>query len=189
MQWHSDAVQACKGAELVFLDPDNGLARQEKTAPAAGLKYAFAEEAADYYHAGQNIVYYCHQGRRPWSEWEKYKRTMTEYLPDSKLCAVTFCRGTRRSYVFVLHEESADRFGLLVRRFLQTRWSRMFVPEPIEGYNLLIPKKSEEFRVTLKNGEVMKLWTEDEEDVCVKFSGNNYSLKLKAEYFASYFRH
>ena len=176
-------------AELVFLDPDNGLALQEKTAPTAGLKYTFAEEIADYYCAGQNVVYYCHQGRRPWHEWEQYKKTMAEFLSDAKLCAITFCRGTRRSYIFVLHEETADRFGLMIRQFLQTRWSRMFVPERVEGYELLMPKKSEEFKVTLKNGEVMTLWTEDEEDVCVKFSGSNYLLKLKADYFASYFRH
>ena len=188
-KWHSNAIQVCSGAELVFLDPDNGLALQEKTAPTAGLKYTFAEEIADYYRAGQNVVYYCHRGRRSWDEWEQYKKTMSEILSDAKLCAVTFCRGTRRSYVFVLHEEFADRFGLMIRQFIQTRWSRMFVPERIEGYNLLMPKKSEEFKVTLKNGEVMTLWTEDEEDVCVKFSGSNYLLKLKADYFASYFRH
>ena len=123
------------------------------------------------------------------SEWEQYKKTMAEFLSDAKLCAITFCRGTRRSYIFVLHEETADRFGLMIRQFLQTRWSRMFVPERVEGYELLMPKKSEEFKVTLKNGEVMTLWTEDEEDVCVKFSGSNYLLKLKADYFASYFRH
>ena len=188
-KWHSNAIQVCSGAELVFLDPDNGLALQEKTAPTAGLKYTFAEEIADYYCAGQNVVYYCHQGRRPWHEWEQYKKTMAEFLSDAKLCAITFCRGTRRSYIFVLHEETADRFGLMIRQFLQTRWSRMFVPERVEGYELLMPKKSEEFKVTLKNGEVMTLWTEDEEDVCVKFSGSNYLLKLKADYFASYFRH
>ena len=36
-KWHSNAIQVCSGAELVFLDPDNGLALQEKTAPSAGL--------------------------------------------------------------------------------------------------------------------------------------------------------
>ena len=114
---------------------------------------------------------------------------MEEFLPDARLCAVSFCRGTRRSFIFVLREETADRFGLLLRRFLQTRWSRMFVPERVEGSDLLEPIKSEEFKVTLKNGEVLTLWTEDEEDVCVKFSGSNSYLKLKADYFASYFRH
>ena len=67
-EWHTKALQACKDADLVFLDPDNGLMPQEKTSPSTGLKYAFAEEAADYYRAGQNVVYYCQQGRRPWDE-------------------------------------------------------------------------------------------------------------------------
>lgn len=186
--WHKNAVQTCSGASLVFLDPDNGLVRQEKTSPSSGIKYAFTEEVADYYQAGCNVVYYCQRGRRAWQEWEKTKKMMSEYLPDAKLCAVTFCRGTRRSYIFVLHEETCEQFGLLLRRFLNTRWSCMFVPEQIEGYDLLTPQKSAEFKVRLKHEEVLTLWTEDEEYVCVSFSGRNDMLKLKADYFASLFK-
>ena len=63
-QWHQEALAACDGCDLVFLDPDNGLKAGNPTAKKDAMKFVYSTEAADYYERGQDVVYYCHKGRR-----------------------------------------------------------------------------------------------------------------------------
>lgn len=52
--WHRRATQALKDANLVFLDPDNGLLPPSGVA-ARARKYAFYEEVADYLRSGKIV--------------------------------------------------------------------------------------------------------------------------------------
>lgn len=130
-RWHQEALEACDGYDLVFLDPDNGLKAGKPTAKKDAVKYAYASEAADYYLHGQNIVYYCHKGRRTDVQWEKAKQIMKDCCPDATMMGVTFHRGTQRSYIFVIHPEQEDRYRTLVRDFLETDWNKCFTDEVI----------------------------------------------------------
>ena len=128
-QWHQQALTACYGAELVFMDPDNGLRAGKPTSRRDAPKYVYASEISSYYDRGQDVVYYCHKGRRTEEQWEKAKRMMLEQCPDSILMGVTYHRGTQRSYIFVLHPEKQEFYRDLLKEFLETEWNECFTEE------------------------------------------------------------
>lgn len=130
-RWHQQALVGCCGQELVFVDPDNGLRDGSPTARKDAPKFVYASEAADYYNREQDVVYYCHKGRRTEAQWEKAKRIMQERCPDAVLMGVTYHRGTQRSYIFVLHPERKKLYHDLLKDFLDTAWKDCFTEEPI----------------------------------------------------------
>lgn len=138
-EWHSRALVACDGAELVFLDPDNGLMEKPNYTKTAE-KYIFPCELAEYYKRGQDVAYYCHKGRRKPDQWKGYKLYMKNCLPDAVLMGLTFHRGTQRSYIFICHPEQAERYQNLLRAFLTTEWggpnvkNAPFTEEKTEGF-------------------------------------------------------
>ena len=120
-EWHRKALITCEEADLVFLDPDNGLMEKPKFTKTAE-KYIFPCEVAAYYKRGQNVVYYCHKGRRKPELWEAYKLHMKNCLPDAILMGLTFHRGMQRSYIFIYHPEKAEQYRSLLGAFLKTEW-------------------------------------------------------------------
>jgi hypothetical protein len=128
--WHEKAMEACQGTELVFLDPDNGACEKEPKSPKDSIKYCYADEIADYFESGQEVVYYCQKGRRTYEQWENAKSLMKRRLPEACLTAVTFHRGTQRTYIFVLHKEKYLRYMELLQVFLKD-WTKVFTYEPV----------------------------------------------------------
>ena len=137
--WHEKALDTCKDADLVFLDPDNGLVEKPKFSKTAE-KYILPCEVAAYYKRGQNVVYYCHKGRRKPVAWESYKQYMMHCLPEAAFMGLTFHRGTQRSYIFIYHPDQAERYRILLRDFLKTNWGSPkenkapFTEERTEGF-------------------------------------------------------
>lgn len=135
-KWHMKALETLKGVQLVFADPDNGTIGKKSPAGKSAEKFTLPEELADYYRRGQNVVYYCQKARRTEEQWEEKKREMHRFLPDAKLCAVTFRRGTQRSYIFAVHPSEDLLYRNLLKEFLATAWGtagkkQPFVYEPI----------------------------------------------------------
>ena len=128
-QWHQAALAVCDGFDLVFLDPDNGLRSGMPTAKKDANKYAYSSEVADYYERGQDVVYYCHKGRRTDAQWEKAKSIMQEQCPNAVLMGITYHRGTQRSYIFVVHPEREKLYRDLLGDFLKTAWNSCFTDE------------------------------------------------------------
>ena len=128
-RWHREAHDACGGAILVFLDPDNGLRSGTPSAKKDSVKYVYSSEAADYYERGQDVVYYCHKGRRTDAQWEKAKHLMQADCPSAVLMGVTYHRGTQRSYIFVIHPEREHLYRDLLNSFLETKWKDCFTDE------------------------------------------------------------
>ncbi len=130
-RWHQQALEGCDGAELVFMDPDNGMRAGSPTARKDAQKYVYASEAYSYYNRGQDVVYYCHKGRRTEPQWEKAKCIMLEWCPDAAMLGLTYHWGTQRSYIFVLHPEKEEFYRTLLKDFLETAWKDYFTEEPI----------------------------------------------------------
>ena len=128
-QWHQEALAVCDGVDLVFLDPDNGLRSGTPTAKKDAVKFVYSSEVADYYGRGQDVVYYCHKGRRTDAQWEKTKYIMQEQCPSAVLMGITYHRGTQRSYIFVVHPEREKLYRDLLNDFLKTAWSDCFTDE------------------------------------------------------------
>ena len=62
--WHQRALEATNDAEIVFLDPDNGLASEKMTQNNIfSVKHALWNEINDYYQRGQSVLLYQHRPR------------------------------------------------------------------------------------------------------------------------------
>lgn len=132
-RWHNGAMKKLKDAELVFLDPDNGMKTNNNSTGKNSIKYAFTSEALDYYNRGQNIVYYCHKGRRTEYQWEEAKKAMFDHMPEAVLIALTLHRGTQRTFMFALHKDSRERYAEIVKTFIESKWGECFEIEPVGG--------------------------------------------------------
>ena len=123
--WFSRSRSALSGADLVFADPDNGITYRLTSRMKGAEKFILPEEVAKYYYDGQNVVFYCHRGRRSDAAWEKAILQILEYICDAKLFVLTFHRGTQRSYIFVVHPEQAEQYDSLLAEFVNaTQWGK-----------------------------------------------------------------
>ncbi len=103
--WHAHAMKALEGADIVFLDPDNGmLVKSVGKRSVRSVKYAFYEEARDYIKRGQSVLVYNHRGRKPEGVYfrELYQGLagMTE-VPEEDLLAITFPKCSIRDYIAI----------------------------------------------------------------------------------------
>lgn len=99
--WHARALSALAGADLVFLDPDNGfLVRSVGRRSAKSPKYALYEEVADYVARGQSVVVYNHRSRkRPDVYFGEICERLAAAVPQARdVAAITFPRGSVRDY-------------------------------------------------------------------------------------------
>lgn len=120
--WHQKALEVLSGSDLVFADPDNGLSVVKKPTQKGSEKFIFPNEVMDYYHRGQNIVYYHHRSRKNDEGWLTEKTQMKKYLPDARLFALAFRRWSHRVYIFVVHEVDADMYVRMIADFMSTAW-------------------------------------------------------------------
>lgn len=65
-EWHREALRKLKEANIVFVDPDNGLlVKSVGKDSARSVKYTFYEEVKDYIEQGQSVLIYNHRSRKP----------------------------------------------------------------------------------------------------------------------------
>lgn len=110
------------------------------------------------------------------------------YLPDAKLCVLTYHRGTQRSYIFVIHPENYRKYINIIYDFLRTRWGRLFTEEFINGKNPADHQNGEMLKIELDNDVKMYIAAQDDGWVKIQFSDHkNTSTKIRADDFVSYF--
>ena len=114
--WHARALLALDGADLVFLDPDNGLlVKSVGRGSAKAPKYALYEEVADYVARGLSVVVYNHRSRkRPSVYFGEICEKLSAAVPRAcGVIAITFPKGSVRDYIAVC---ANPRHAQLVRR-------------------------------------------------------------------------
>ena len=128
--WFEKSRKKMSKADLVFLDPDNGLLASNDPKKLKAEKYVLPDEVKSYFADGSNVVYYCHRGRRNEAKWTEYKRIMFDMVPEARSIVLTFHRGTQRSYVFMIHERDYEKYRRIVDAFLED-WKGVFTEETI----------------------------------------------------------
>ena len=125
--WFQESLHILHNADLVFMDPDNGLLVSNNPRLKNSNKYALPSEVNDVYRSGRNVVYYCHKVRRKESAWKVYLRYMLqdELLPDAMPIVLTFHKGTQRSYVFLIHNGDYRRYKRIISEFTNC-WGGVF---------------------------------------------------------------
>jgi hypothetical protein len=124
--WRAGLLSAARGADLVFLDPDNGIEVRSKPVGRRGSsKYVAWREIRDLWDAGCSILIYQHFGREP--------RTAFAGRMASELRERTgahFVEALRTSYVLYLlaaQERHQAQFREAVARLSQ-RWGGQIEP-------------------------------------------------------------
>jgi hypothetical protein len=131
--WHQRAVLATDGADLVCLDPDNGLEVKSvaRTAPK-GPKYVFFDELKPFLDRGQSLVIYQHLTRRGTAEaqargrFEQLRRRLGPALRAYELFAMRWRRASGRLYLVLAAPQ--HRLALCDRAaaMLSSAWSGRF---------------------------------------------------------------
>ncbi|HWY55869.1 MAG TPA: hypothetical protein VNZ03_15485 [Terriglobales bacterium] len=123
-EWLNDGLKKLVGAELVFLDPDNGMAARAKKHWRSSVKYVFADEVAEWLKRGQSVVLYQHQQHRKLVEQVAEQQKI---LAAETAChAVSFHRRTARIYYILPTEDHKSRIAERLTLFLAGEWGKHF---------------------------------------------------------------
>ena len=155
--WFCKSVSELEGAELIYMDPDNGLLEDNDPGKRGAEKYVLPDEVEQYYRAGHNVVYYCHKGRRKIGDWFDYKSFMCEVLPDAKPFVVTYHKGTQRSYIFLVHPEYFIKYNKIINSFL-SKWRKVFSDEYTDKGDQASEQIGESFSVENSDGTVFTIY-------------------------------
>ena len=126
--WQQNALTRLQEAQLVFLDPDNGLSNTSPTA-RKGPKHCFPQDLLPHVELGQSIIIYHHLGRqgKAWEQIARWKRTIQEELGLGELPqAFRYRRGSARVYLFVMQPEHRDALTAAREMANRTQWSQHF---------------------------------------------------------------
>lgn len=155
-EWFEKSADVLSDAELIFMDPDNGLLESGGADKTNANKYVLPEEVEEYFSRGHNVVYYCHKGRRNFSKWESYKSMMFERIPEAQPTVLTYHKGTQRSYIFLIHEKDYKAYRKIIDRFLW-KWNRIFSEEYTSKGNVAGKVTESAFVVEGTNGITVKI--------------------------------
>jgi len=118
--WNARALEVLAEADLVFMDPDNGLTRRPASLMgAAAAKYVSPEEVGPYFRRGNSLIIYHHQTR------EKGGLAVT----ISEKFALLRSLGCERPWAFVFRRTSVRVYFLM----------------PAPGHISILEKRSYEF--------------------------------------------
>lgn len=149
--WFNNSTLMLGNAELIFADPDNGISYRKTARTKDSEKFILPEDVAEYYNSGSNVVYYCHKGRRKQEAWEQAKAGIRNHIRDAQILAVTFHRGTQRSYIFVLHPDCYMKYEKIITAFLDSEWGSMFTWENVAGNAFLTDnQQDQEIKIILE---------------------------------------
>ncbi|MFN4007352.1 MAG: hypothetical protein ACK4HE_07560 [Chitinophagaceae bacterium] len=130
-QWFQESLQKLESCELIFCDPDNGIAPSSvKNTQSDSVKYVLVEEIKTMLQNGHSLVIYNHRDRS--TETDYLKRIESVFntvntLNNLSLRIARFSRYSVRDYIFFIqatHLKSIENG--LNRLFEHDGWSRHF---------------------------------------------------------------
>jgi hypothetical protein len=123
--WFKEGLEKLSEAQVVFLDPDNGIAsKRAKKHWRSSVKYVFEDEVIEWRKRGQSVVLYQHQQRRSLLEQVSEQQ---EILAAAGACyAVSFHRRAARIYYILPADDHKTRISERVTTFLASEWGKHF---------------------------------------------------------------
>lgn len=106
-QWHKAALETTNEADIVFLDPDNGLETVKMNQDgSAKEKHVTWQEIKDYYNRGQSVILYHHRPQANSKEVcvQKMLEFQSNHLKADGVLALEYFRFTNRYYFLFAHQ-------------------------------------------------------------------------------------
>jgi hypothetical protein len=124
--WFEGGFKKLSEVEVVFLDPDNGIAAtRAKKHRRSSVKYVFEDEVTVWLNRGQSVVLYQHQQRRTLSEQVSEQQKI---LAEGRVChALSFHRRAVRIYYILPAENHQARIAARLTYFLAGAWGKHFL--------------------------------------------------------------
>jgi len=128
-QWLAGALRATEACDLVFLDPDNGIA-SVRVFPhqTKARKYAFLEELRLFVEQGQTVIVIHH----PWhvgtvdQQIAHRLRTFQAELSIEKPLCLRLRKGVSRLFFFLPTGKLKTAIAEGAQRFVEGNWGRLF---------------------------------------------------------------
>ncbi len=127
-KWHSDALARLADADIVFLDPDNGLMVKSAEKTARANKYVTLKEIEEYCEQGASVIWYQHKARYRNSHYRDQFRGILglEKFRSMSGIGLMFTRVSQRYYFILMQPEHRDIIRGQVDRFLESLWANCF---------------------------------------------------------------
>lgn len=128
--WHEQALLKTVGADVVFLDPDNGLETEKMhQRGSAKDKHTTWQEVKDYYDRGQSVILYQHRPQMMKREpcIRKILAFQTAFLRADKTLLLEYPRYTNRYYFMFVHAEHQAAMEAVYHSVVQT-WNGLCCP-------------------------------------------------------------
>jgi hypothetical protein len=126
-RWFHEAMVAVDSCSLVFVDPDNGLRRDDHPVPShrnLAEKHTYLSEVGRLLERGQSVVAYHHADRsEPVADQAESRMTdIYDQLGVEPLAAVRASRGTARLFMVIPHPQHRSDLDHRLGALQQTRW-------------------------------------------------------------------
>ena len=125
-QWHRSALGHLKTADVVFLDPDNGIATEKMEQRSRTNKSAYRDEIVDYYLSGKSVIVYNHCSHQHLTEYGSRFERVYRMIPGCFYHRIRSHRGTARDYCFFIQPAHKKDIELALNGFLSdaSPWKR-----------------------------------------------------------------
>ena len=125
--WLQQGLDATAGCDVVFVDPDNGIAGQVSPCQSRGPKYVFYDDLLPYVRRNQSLVVYHHIGRQG-SARKQIQDKMNEIQMrlGCEAFALLYHRGSARVFFVIPISEHWDMLLSRATHFITSPWSRHF---------------------------------------------------------------
>ena len=129
-RWIAEAHQAVDSADVVFLDPDNGLEVGSAQHASDGPKYAFYADLDPLGRSGKTIIVYQH-ANRDGSFSDQIQARMSDLRrrvgrPAEALLALRWRRVSARAFIFAMASGHCEVIQARLRVFLSGPWGAHF---------------------------------------------------------------
>jgi len=112
-KFHAASMKAFESSDLVFFDPDNGLATKSTSKNSRdGVKFVFDNELSDHYRAGRSILVYQHFPRVERTSFIRaLSARLRRFAPDAEIWA---CHTTHVAFMLAAKpSRPADHVGAI----------------------------------------------------------------------------
>ena len=125
-EWHERSMKVLKDADLVFMDPDNGLlVKSVGKKSVRSVKYTFYEEIKDYIDSGRSVLVYNHRSRKPENDYfddleDKLQKNVRVYR--HLIQEITFPKGSIRDYFAI--PACKEHYEMICKAFADMKGSK-----------------------------------------------------------------
>lgn len=126
--WFSSSLMELADVDIIFCDPDNGIASQKmKPTGKKSVKFVFLEEIERMIDAGFSLVIYNHRDRSKEEYYLDKLRNAYSGDHDIKTRVIRFNRYSVRDYIFLIQKGHQEKMEASIDEFLNDdRWNKQF---------------------------------------------------------------